>query len=231
MNDALLADCRSMLATVAPELERYYLLTHPATLPLADKQTLGYASQTVAPQLEEHLAAAGQWQGQAPCIVLLPDAIAACADGELCSFDRLIRRTCLHEAGHILPFQPSPTVDDFIRDEQREVFAYWLDLPGDLPSAEPWRHHGAEFTRIVLHLLARAWDHGFSVLGAEIAAGKAYGMSHPRWYWDALGAEPQRMAGLSFADILATEPPREFSDLFAADVAAWHNTLKTQSAA
>ena len=80
--------------------------------------------------------------------------------------------------------------------------------------------HGASFIRIALHLRHRAREHGVILLANDLCGGPRYGLSSGTCYRAALGDEPGRMAHLTFREIAAIEPPTEFTNLWASDVAA-----------
>src|SRR5690606_581703 len=87
--------------------------------------------------------------------------------------------------------------------------------------------HGLEFTRYAIHLAARACHAGRAIdLPSLRAAGPAYGMSNVRAYHQALGDEPDRLREKTFADIAATEPPKEFAALWRHDSSFFARTTK-----
>ena len=74
-----------------------------------------------------------------------------------------------------------------------------------------------------LHLRHRADRAGMLVPMFFYCAGNQYGLSHPNRYREALGDEPDRLAGLSIREILATPYPEAFWRLWTTDVARWHS--------
>jgi hypothetical protein len=106
----------------------------------------------------------------------------------------------LHELAHLLPVGQFDMTD----------------------AGDPWDRHGPQFIRRVLHLHHRVTTRGqVANLFECAAAGRAYGLSSIRHYAQALGDEPARMAGASFAEIEAAPLPPRFAELFASDVQSW----------
>jgi len=85
-------------------------------------------------------------------------------------------------------------------------------------------HHGAAWIRCTIHANHRAvsldqFTGLFLVMGLHFMTlvTEDYDLSPAYKYVNALGDEPERLEGASFPEILATEPPAEFTDLFNAD--------------
>lgn len=226
--DELLSDAQRMAAIVAPELTArplYILGEHPKSLPVPN--ALGYATTPTPLAIRDELLAAGKWRGQGSCIVLIPDQIAAEAqeqDSPLFTFERVFNRTVVHELAHCLPAglpipDLAPTTEG--RDLQAARFAMFA-ADANPPAETPWEGHGIDFIRRCIHLINRAWSAGFDVAGGYLCADALYGLSPVIRYAQALGDEPERMAGRTFAEIEATDPSADFLTLFNRDVAAWH---------
>ncbi len=146
-------------------------------------------------------------------------------------FEYLVLATALHELAHILQ-RPALYADREGVDPNRLLFealvvadASGRDGPADRPA---YFGHEAPFIRAALHLRHRAEVAGYSIAPALLCAGYRYGLSHANRYVAALGNEPKRMADARFRDILATDPPPAFSQLWNDDVSAYHQRFSVQ---
>jgi len=221
----LITDAYRMAATIAPELstQPLYIIEQPTDFPVPWAQ--GYISRPTPLAIRDRLKAAGEWKGQGPCIVVVPEEITKETYDAHFSSRRIFNRVIVHELAHAVPVvspleDPEPTEADCIR--QLASFREWASTPEPEPGEMPWDgDHGDRFIRRALHLYERTCLAGFDVVGAGLCAGWQYGLSDPRKYFEALGDEPERMREATFAEIEATDPPAAFAELFAADVAAW----------
>ena len=80
--------------------------------------------------------------------------------------------------------------------------------------------HGKEFTRIALHIWCAALAGSFLWFDG-LCAGRVYDMSPAITYWPGIGNEPIKMQHATFEEILATEMPREFVEIWKADLDFW----------
>jgi hypothetical protein len=186
-----------------------------------------------------------RWQGRGPAILLNDQSLwrLACQRAEKCLTPAASARlffahqicpaVALHEFGHVCD-------DGFTRPEVMTPERYAAKLLPEfrsfLASAEvtplerPDLHHGATWIRCTLHLIHRAvLARPFSSLGLELhfvtLVTEGYRLS-PTWKYEAaLGDEPERLAGLSFAEIVKMPPPEQFTALFSSDQLARKGSL------
>ena len=173
-------------------------------LPGAD----GWTSKNLDVALADHLR--GRWAGRGPALVVSsPDAVGI----------------ALHELAHVLekPLDLSPVQAGEHREASGALaVACAADCSVGFFAGEPWRHHGAAYVRIALHVLTR---HNMRECRRRVHPGSLLlpGFFDPHlWaYYDAIAPEAGRLADCSFAEIRATRPPAEFIALWRADVTAW----------
>ena len=152
-----------------------------------------------------------------PIICLDLGAIARVAPGQ--QFEPKVRQVFLHELGHCLPAALEPIVDlphtPAILNYQRHQWAKeWATSPEPGCARDP---HGAQFCRVVLHLYYRALVAGLVVpLAGLLATGNPM-QSVESHYLATLLGELIAMRGQTFAEIVAAEPPAEFTRLCEAD--------------
>jgi hypothetical protein len=179
-----------------------------------------------------------KWRGRGPALYLNDQSLWGMACGRVdaswpnpAASARLIfahsicEAITIHELGHVAE-------DGFERKEVQEPERYAEKLlplfRNHLETIEPTRlerterDHGAEWIRCTLHMSHRATSiSSFSLLQLELSAltlsTEFYGLSPTGKYFDAIGDEPARMIDASFAEILATEPPAAFTELFTSD--------------
>jgi len=202
---------KQLAAIIAPEIERLYIVEKWPEFPAAD-WVAACADRFRSATVRQHLIDSGQWAGPGDTIIFCkvhPEEY----EGILC-----------HELAHLLPVLPPveslPTPEAI--EYESKMLSHWPDLPEE-PSGEPWIGHGIDFTRRCLHLWERGKAAGYEIHGATLGvAGQRYGLSHGSYYRKFLADEPERLAGLTFAEIEAIKPPRLFQELFDTDVARWH---------
>jgi hypothetical protein len=158
----------------------------------------------------------GKWKGRGAMIVICQPE------------HEHLKGILLHELGHVLPVgspreDSEPSADEIAME--LSMVQKWADLP-EVERANDhrpwWPHHDDAFIRRVLHLHYRAERLGHDAPGRTLCiAGEYYGLSPPACYHRALGDEPARLSALSFREIEEIEQPKEFSQLFAADVQRW----------
>lgn len=211
---------KELALQVAPELSGSPLyIVEPPNGYSALPQVKAFTLKAIDYKIRRALIERGGWSGPGAMIVL--------NTGQLTD-DESLTGALLHELGHNVPATAPPADHEPTADEaakQVELIAFWAALPADTSDgAPPWQpHHGLGFIRNCLHLMHRA-----ALLGIELPfpavqfAGNCYGLSGAWRYAHALGDEPARMIGATFAAITETQLPTEFAELWAADVAAWH---------
>lgn len=195
----------------------------------ADRGGKSVSDGFTGPSLDLHLQdiIGPAWRARGPCMVVndidLFDGQPDPADVEsaFCGI-------ALHELAHILlrpaPFKPRPDTEPAkIMFESLVVGHAVATDPPAAPDAKPFAGHEAGFIRVALHLRHRADLAGTLVPMFYCCAGTHYGLSHPNRYREALGDEPDRLAGLNIRDIIATPYPEAFWRLWTTDVARWHS--------
>ncbi len=168
------------------------------------------------------------WQGRGPCLVL--NDLAMQADVHPEDWEGVVLGNTLHELAHILD---RPALYRERRDAEPnrlkfEALVLADEVAQSRPTVAPqlYTGHGASFIRIALHLRHRAREHGVMLLANYLCGGPRYGLSPAAAYRAALGDEPTRLAHLTFREIAAIQPPIEFTNLWASDVAAHdHSSL------
>lgn len=208
------------LATlIAPEWHGYTLM-QPPELP-CPRDTSAYCILGRNIRMRDYLLARGKWRGWLPSLVVVEET------DDLETFLGLL----LHELAHALPFVELEDIEPTAADRAMQdlVALCWQTFdPYEAFAIEPWLGHEWQFIRRCLHLIHRAGLVGAEIpLPAVFDAGR-YGLSGLWRYRNALGDEPQRMTEATFAEIEATPSPEEFTQLFAADVAAWNKYKEKQ---
>jgi hypothetical protein len=162
------------------------------------------------------------WRGRGPCLVLNDLALQADVHPE--DIEAVVLGITIHELAHILD---RPALYRERRDAEPDrlkfealVLADEVAQPRPTVAAPLYAGHGATFIRIALHLRHRAREQGVLLLADALCAGPRYGLSMATCYRAALGDEPNKLAHLSFREFAGIEPPTEFTNLWASDVAA-----------
>lgn len=210
-------ECHALVAAVAPELlaDPIYVYGLPAGI-LDRGHARAFASCTIPNFLmRKNLEDTGQWRGAGHHFV----------------FNRPMRSGELlavmgHEITHELPRRP-PVDCELDAEDCAEVLAAIATAFSSVPNDKPrWRPaHGAGFVRRCIHVAYRAAEAGMPIsMDAMTFAGPTYELRHHTAYVLALGDEPRRMTGKSFAEIAATPPPSKFRRLFIEDAAEWYRT-------
>lgn len=185
------------------------------------KCCLAYTTPSLDLYMQEHIAA---WRGRGPCMVI--NDIAMAEEYEPADLEFAMKAHSLHELAHILVrpqlFEERPDAcPNKILFESLVVAAATERMPSaDLPV---YFGHEAEFIRTVLHLCHRAARIGFDVRPSLLCAGYRYSLFPAQRYQQALGHEPEHCVEMFFRDILATQPPSEFTALWADDMQRHHD--------
>jgi len=178
----------------------------------------------------------GQWCGRGPALMINEKmmwqiAVEQCGTTSLPVFPKfksLCLSVALHEAAHLAVDGTarqdiSPEAAEYV--STKTLRAFRVALTETTATREERRsdreHHDAKWIRAILHLHHRACATNYWPLLAMqldvVADLELYGLS-PVWKFErAIGDEPARLIGLSIAEILASEPPGEFSKLYTAD--------------
>jgi hypothetical protein len=208
----LTADAERLLATLAPELGNVRVLDMaelPEHLRTAD---IAYT----APSLSVRLGA----DGQRPRPTIVVNLAVFQTAGATQNY---IHAIAIHEGAHVLTLRE--LYEHQLSPEDSAAMVAETDWPRSLEPVEPWRFHGPDFIRAALHLASRSSQRGEIPHYPSLGAGAQYAQSSIGRYYDALGGEPFTMAREPFDAILATNPPREFSELWHRDVRRWLDSL------
>jgi hypothetical protein len=155
------------------------------------------------------------WRGRGPCMVV-NDLDLDCEDPE--DIELAVLATVLHELAHILE---RPRLFNERRDveparllfESIVMASYVQDPLPETAQNESRLQHGDRFLRTALHLCHRAGRVGTVVAPALVCPNRQYGLSKANAYRDALGNEPERMAGSTIPEMLRTPAPGAFARL------------------
>lgn len=225
------SDVEAMLREIAPEIPNAYLMKHHGI-----GKAISVSAYTFTNYFPEGwqalLRAQGRWAGDGVLMALVPESMADDDDSpDVDAIRQRIFAIGFHELAHNLPWKPHSNAGDSLclPGLQGADAAYWAYLefqdvgaPQFEPLTRPWLNHGADFIRTMAHIHHRAEQHGFIATDDQLLfAGDNYELSDPNEYIARLGDEPARMASATFAEIAATEPPKKFTELFAADCEAW----------
>ncbi len=204
-------DLELLALKVAPELAStpLYLIPAPPDHPTT-RCASAFALQTDMPSMREHLIEREEWRG--------PGNVICYCDLTLPGLEGLT----LHEIGHLLPARAPrediPPTAEALAHEKELLAALCETPPPEVDLFPPWFQHDGDFIRRTLHLWHRSRLLGYDIHAAELCiAGHRYGLSNVGEYVTALGNEPARMFDASFAEIMATPAPPEFTLLFELD--------------
>lgn len=159
-------------------------------------------------------------------------SIAAALTGSLTSFAPIIRdglnhranvSTVLHEAAHYVDFLPfvkriesrSPGIaKEFSTKSVGESL-----FTADRLSPKPWQGHDGKYLRLLSHIVWRL-QHQCDWPGelADCYDAELYLLSPAEDYAVALGDEPERLAGLSLAEVAETPWPNAYKEFAEADL-------------
>lgn len=182
----------------------------------------GYTTPSLDLYLADHLPG---YRGRGPCFVVNDIMLREDRADDLAYWFTAI---ALHELAHVLE-RPALFADRTGENPDKIKFEALclgsLAAEPDKTAGPPYRGHEAPFIRTVLHLCHRAANVGTHIAPSAVFNCRHYGVSRPQRYATALGDEPRRFAAMLFRDILATEPPRAFSQLWNQDLLDWmtHN--------
>ena len=177
-----------------------------------------------------------RWRGRGPCFMVNAQALYEIARRQcevsglppLPRFKMLCLAVGLHEIAHVLADghnfrEASPAASERIVETLVPIFKNFIRRESPIFGTDEVerRDHDERWIRCALHLHHRACATNYWPLLAMqldvVADLELYGLS-PVWKFErAIGDEPARLIGLSIAEILASEPPGEFSKLYTAD--------------
>jgi hypothetical protein len=187
-------------------------------------------SSGVVTSVRDHLMERGDWFEGAEAIVVDTEMIAAVAAEHGYEFGELLVVVVLHERAHQLAAQLSsfyPLVARVISADEPAIAAFRASGFDEAKRWFPWGAHGERFTRICIHLERRVMAAGFDLPAPchLMYGGTRYGLP-PAWRLSAaLGDEPERMAGRTFAEIDDQPAPKAFTDIFQ-DCLEFHRSLQ-----
>lgn len=177
-----------------------------------DGKAIAWVCHGAGRRLHPHLERIGLWRGSG-------DVVVVCEPWFRLEPSRAYG-TLIHELGHAIDnreFEEIVAGEDSSADAaQRDRLKESANEPifrEVSPSLPKWHGHGDNWIRAVIHLIARAnigyWDVAF--------ADPFYGLSSRLEYLEALGDEPNKLASLPICEILKTEPPAAFVELWKRD--------------
>ncbi len=227
LTPAIIADCRKLAFTIAPDLRErpLYILPHCGCCPVGGCTvafTPGHERLDVCTR--DRLIAANEWEGPGTTIVFVEDALA-----EYKPIRTAVLTVLLHELAHNLPLVDSEALPadeaptEFERIEYAAAIADWSQKP-IFTKGKPgwWPDHDDKFIRRALHLHYRAKVAGEDLpLCDLLCAGWGHSLSNAAQYRDTMIGELEVMKNASFAEIEKLPLPFLFDELFTADYAAW----------
>lgn len=188
----------------------------------------GYTTPSLDLYLADHIP---RLRGRGPCFVVNDIMLREDRADDLAYWFNAI---VLHELAHVLV--RSTLFEDRTGENPNKIKFEALCM-GDITSrpesvvGPAYHGHEAPFIRTVLHLRRRAEMTGTPIAPSALFNCRNLGLSRPERYAAALADEPRRCAGMLFRDILATKPPRAFSQLWNQDVLnCLDRSLKPQGA-
>ncbi len=230
--DALEVFCRRLAPVDLAGLPLY--LIDGDTLPPDRTATthgglIGYTYEGLDADIRDVLGE--RWRGRGPALIVSANAVRDYYHESVLA--DVIEAVVLHELAHVLALGTGRdrTAPDAPARMEPEQLKWARFMAGPLPKAEEGErveadtHHGAEFVRVAVHLLARAEELGRDrveffdrIVAANEGTRACYGMGYYRW---ALRADLARFSDVSFAAIMATPVPPELVSLVDGECADW----------
>ena len=207
------AEAAELCTRLAPiDLDRVPVYVVPQTRVPADRggrsAFAGFTHPTLDLMLKDVIGA--EWRGRGAAMVIHQHYTA---DREL--FASIV----VHELAHVLdrpaPYSIAPVDEEpaCLATRSRAV-GEAVARPDRLADLAPETGHEWPFVRAVSHLEHRARELGVALDPFTLLPHSFYGLSALRYYRCALGDEPARMAGASFAEIATHAPPAGLRWLF-----------------
>lgn len=205
------ADLRDILA---PELSAagartMYVVWESAT-GRRTKGMCGFTGPALASIYRTEIEALGTWQGLAPGIFICDESIRSTHDYEQST--RIIVSAAAHEAGHVIAegCQYREANPEFC-DQFKTLLE---DATGDKLETEfPEGGHDLNFIRATLHIGYRLESMGHDLEVDDLwREGELF---KPSAFLPYVQDEFERLRGLSVSEVLATDPPGQFKELFA----------------
>jgi len=202
---------------------------------------------------QEYLTSIGAWEGRGPAILLNDESLAKVVsrstppawddEQRRNRFEDLCTAIALHELAHVADdgFSRGPVPPPRIVAQHKECVMNCISAEAsaeDLDDAArkcEWICHSDRWVRASLHIHHRAvkyghWPRVFFTPHA-MANNAQYGLSDILAYDGAIGDEPSRRIDDSLTDILASEPPAAFTELFKSDEARRSALITSQISA
>lgn len=223
----LLTRCHDMALALARELRQrpLYVIDVSDLGDLAPRSSscLGWAD--ISPVENAAIAArlGDRWQGAGPTIALDGAAIREQVRPE--QFDRFVLGVALHETAHILP-SPTTFVSRAPSFVAATMDAYRFHKSLTAPDLDPTvdANHDSRFVRRAMHLYVRALLQGFDVPSDFLMAQH----TRPDHYLSIALKEAVEMRDATFAEIEATDPPRDFLRQWESDI-EFYNRIRNRS--
>jgi hypothetical protein len=228
IDDTILSHCRNLARQVAPELfarRPCYIVCSSIFdgLPAMPESCLGvcFDGRTTFYDFRERIPG---WTKPGPVVILFGDAIAASVLPEY--FQDAVLGVLLHELAHALPVRSDIPEHDhadlfdvpLVRERQQG----WRLAADALPDPEVEavdNPHNMQFVRIAVHLLGRAQLRGWQISSFGLFGPDLWFLSQPPHFLLPLMKEIVDCQHDPFSSIVATAPPREFSDMWESAVA------------
>jgi hypothetical protein len=208
--------CRSVAGRALGATPLYLLAQSQLPVGLSTQHHYAFTHPRADMLYRDHIAT---WLGRGPCAVINDIGIAE--DFDPVDIEYATIGVVLHELAHVLE-RPALFDEQDCDDPDRLQFdALVLTDASKRPSRSDrplYFGHGPSFIRIAIHLAYRATLAGFDIKPAGIVAAHRHGLSPIAAYEDVLGDEPHRCLDMGFRALLASEPPIEFTQHWAADM-------------
>lgn len=174
-----------------------------------------YTTPSLDLYLADHIR---DYRGRGPCMVINDLTLR---EDNANDFGYWFSALILHELAHILE-RPALFEDRAGENPDKIKFEALclrsIAAEPDAVGGPSYRAHEAAFVRTVVHLCYRAAKAGRRIAPSAVFGCRQYGLSRPERYVAALDDEPRRCTDRLFRDILATEPPAAFANLWHDDV-------------
>jgi len=175
----------------------------------------GFTGPHVDLAISAHLA--NGWLGRGPAAILYGERILRNLVDPAREAVSAIQEVAIHEICHVLSdqydFADIESSSETIQEATNHI-ATCIAMPADLIRSRQRLHEPRRFVRCVIHAIRRLY-----MAGIDLCFPSVSGLA-PDVGWrrlckleSALGDEPERLAGLTFADILKHRTPEEYDRL------------------